>query len=974
MFRFKYIFNLVLTFCLLNMQFAGTIADLQLTANDASALTRDDTDGSERDERMTEEELAASTEQQQAESGEISGKTSPKGETNYMTEQYISLIVMLMVAVFGVMMAKACAPWVIDMKVATAGAVIFLLGEVAAIFMAKEEIDHSGKSYKISKEGGVNEDGVNENEDQAQALEKEKEGYEAVEKNAKMRGALQAAAAVAFYTAGGIAVYTRTRLEGEFLTCAATINTQIGTTEGVAKACTATCITGCLATYACPNPLSAVACAACTPQCTSACEMQGKTCQALLSEKDAKLGKYNIDGKQAYTSKLKWILGQTDAAMLFADKATDALVCPIPAPGAATAAKAKGVAEETKIVANDATKETAKATALALHAQEAANVATAAATGLRAKLKARGAQLKARLLAYKAKRIASKTAKLATSITAEVLVTFPYVMAAFKTFQPIMPATIAPCDLYILDEEKEKVACEPAAMLVESNGLKDILAPKNYKDGRQPARKYAQLMNNNMMGKILSQDIKKEFEKQGFEELKSDFNTNLNFGQIMGRKISSLNPVDDYFNYYEKHQFISGKKRSLSLSKYYEFKDAFSHIPGQENVSNGPTSIVSILKSTLMSGAEKGIDLIFPKAEAFNVRGLGIAAVGIALVVLLIAGTAPSWDTFMGEPGGRAVIYFIMAVLSTAASFMSFKAAKDAADNIKELDRIIKKLRGFKDGTQTVATNGGGFQNLPISSIIGLNNSQPFGIGEDGTGKFPCAATDSKGQCKRIAAIGNDVQFRGLPGALQGPALAASRLADSIQGSNSLTGSGFQDAENLGQQLARSRDTFNKLLDQNNKLAGNNNQVPLALKARASGLLNSLKANVLKALKKNGTSPSKAVAGIFGGGTRGISADIQDDNEALTAAPGPNNNIKGASASFSTPKIPSFDFKLEDEKNSAGDGISDGKLGDAAGIEEYEGAEGNDIIDAENANIFEIIHIRYLKSAYPRLLDEEANN
>jgi hypothetical protein len=868
----KNIFYLVLTFCLLNAQFSNTITELSL-ANDAAAqVTRDDTDSGERNARMTQEQInAQQTERQKAQ--QTSGKTDDNstGRTLVMTEQYVSLLAMLLIAVFGLWIAKACDPMRTDMYAAAIGAAAFIIGEVLSIFNTKEEIDFKGKAYVIKKDGTGN-------MEQAQAFEKLKEGYEAALKNAKTRSILQFAAAFAFGVAAGIALYTKYSTLFAAEACLNSITAQKEIAVNLTNACSTTlCGTPCTAQQATGKETCSVA------SCQQVCTAQQVTCIGVLSAYEDKINDLKLDGEIDEESLDKFNHTVTKVLNARQSLVVEKNLCPWTTGAAQTADAQKAVveADKARIEADQAAAD-AKIQAEKAEKKVERKVAVGAFLAFLGpaffwQMDQNQDQVEAAQAEAKAKKAASEAAAAASvaaadavkqSIESQILIDTLH-QAGIQTFSTVLPPLDATCGEFLREIEEEKTIC----------------------DGTSPAANF------------------------------------------------------DQFN-------------KLLPPKYYASLENI-------NKNNNKSGLKNILTAAL--------EFLFPSASAeFNVRYIGLAVVVLAVVIFALTDSSPSWARWMGAPSGRAGIYLVAAGLAAVAGGITLAIIKEIEDYIEELEGIIAKLTGLGEGVQTARVSGGVRQQLN-QSLIPKGGEIEIGVGGDGKKKFPCIKTDKNGKCKNLqGAIQGSVGFSSLPGALQQNANDLGQFGNSLQGTNTLSAGALDQAQGLAGQAVAARKRAENLLKETNRLNERQGNPPLGIKARAGLIKGNLFKSVALGLKKNGVSAAKAIASLGGSFAPRGKADVSD--EALAAGAkkylGVNNNKAGGSFSLPTRRKNNFSFDLDSDKEKSGQ-LHSGAVGDATGAEGYSDKNAADIVDSKDTNLFDIIHLRYLKTAYPTLLEED---
>lgn len=142
---------------------------------------------------------------QQGQTGSVKIEEEDGGGLGFLTGGTTSFIVFMAAAIVIGKMLASCAPKSWDLISAAAGAVIFVAGELMTMFGSKAEIDGKKKEYSTHGDDGKIDDS------QYQALVKEKEILQEVEKAASTKAKIQMAASAAFGVAAGIAAYNATQ-------------------------------------------------------------------------------------------------------------------------------------------------------------------------------------------------------------------------------------------------------------------------------------------------------------------------------------------------------------------------------------------------------------------------------------------------------------------------------------------------------------------------------------------------------------------------------------------------------------------------------------------------------------------------------------------------------------------------------------------------------------------------------------------
>lgn len=165
----------------------------------------------------------AQTQTTKTDNGNTTGKSGTisleKSDGNMMFDSGVALLVFIAAAMVIYKLTTSCAPIGYDIYGAALGAGIFLMGELMSIFSTKNVLEAKTLEYKTRGEDGKIDD------EQYQALVKEKEMMENISKEADKRSKFQSAAAVVFGASAVGALFMEAKnatLAGSCMSLAAT--------------------------------------------------------------------------------------------------------------------------------------------------------------------------------------------------------------------------------------------------------------------------------------------------------------------------------------------------------------------------------------------------------------------------------------------------------------------------------------------------------------------------------------------------------------------------------------------------------------------------------------------------------------------------------------------------------------------------------------------------------------------------------
>jgi hypothetical protein len=431
---------------------------------------------------------------------------------------------------------------------------------------------------------------------------------------------------------------------------------------------------------------------------------------------------------------------------------------------------------------------------------------------------------------------------------------------------------------------------------------------------------------------------------------------NLNTNKV---KKDQETDIDFYIRTREEGRFVSGEITSMSLNEYNELNLAFPKNSKYE------FEYSEILKTA----ASKGMDLLIPQTNAFNMKLLGLVGTAALVVKGIFATNMVTMDLWLSTPGKRAIGFGAMAAVTLKTIMHTKSIKKKAEENIKKIDKVLEEMR--KLGNLTATKISSGYQQLASPSIIPLNGNGPM---EFSSTAMPCLVDGSKvGTCGSIkSGIDNETGFVGLPSGLSQTASLAGQMADGIVGKTTMSG----ETVDATAQLSAKQGAIAKILDDAtnklNKIRKANGQEAVDHKKLNDRFLAMVKKSINKGLK--GTDPKDLVAS-FGGGyaTEGSDADKKEAKEDVTGA----KPVQQKAISLDGSKKSGLNFSFTDDTNlddldanSSLDDVMASNQNKANKLGANEESE-DDIHKNTGASLFKIISVRYLKSGFKRLLNEK---
>ncbi len=360
-----------------------------------------------------------------------------------------------------------------------------------------------------------------------------------------------------------------------------------------------------------------------------------------------------------------------------------------------------------------------------------------------------------------------------------------------------------------------------------------------------------------------------------------------------------------------------------------------------------------------LSLIEKTLDIFFPRAEAGWLPLLGLGASTAAAFFLITGATATEIDFMMFVPKNRAIGFALFAGLAYMASRSSDNVIKQLDENIEKVNSILADLNKLALGTKAQALT---------KSTISIKTVNPGAstIGNGGIvstkGNTPCLTSNDTTNCEKLEnKLTSMPGFGALPESFQTLAAQTMGVGTGVSGSNGISGSTLTAAENLGAKSNAIRNLLKNREASMAKLTGNK-FVPSKEKDKLQAKLG---ARISKSLGKSGTTATGMMASL---GAMPIDSkaipkeEVADDLKKETVAAA---NI----ADISAPAAKDDSMKLDFSDSSSGDVAGMGLDSGSGSGTQYDIPD-NDISGDNGLSIFEVISLRYLKSGYPKLLEE----
>lgn len=387
---------------------------------------------------------------------------------------------------------------------------------------------------------------------------------------------------------------------------------------------------------------------------------------------------------------------------------------------------------------------------------------------------------------------------------------------------------------------------------------------------------------------------------------------------------------------------------SFNFNNILHPKQYFTAIPKQE---------IKVSESKSRSFLKRALEIAFPSAKAGMMSMLGLAGGAAAIYFGVEKALGIYIDQYLYSPMNRIFIWGAMGLMTKMAMSATDEKIAEAEKNIEKLDKLLNEASKL---TQGVKGNNPTITSPQIFTGSVATQDQTFSDGQ----KSGCLAGSTSSGCKSLTtAASTSTGFSSFPSGLQDVASQVTGLGDSLSGTSSLSAAGLNNAASIGTKAAALAKNLKKQQIAINDLLKKNGKGPIKFegemqKARA-GMLSAVK----NSLNKKGTTASGFLNSI------GVSVPANADPKPETGLDGlaiPKENVAGGAGVMPENKE-TMNFGFDEAPGSTDAG------GVTAKNDEFGGAaydiKGNDIHD-DGVSIFEIISTRYLKSGYPKLLEE----
>lgn len=388
------------------------------------------------------------------------------------------------------------------------------------------------------------------------------------------------------------------------------------------------------------------------------------------------------------------------------------------------------------------------------------------------------------------------------------------------------------------------------------------------------------------------------------------------------------------------------------------FISKYLNIPVVTNVAD---PLIEKKITGLADYIEKGIELLFPKAQASWLPLLGFSASAVATFTLITATTFPQIDLLMFVPRNRAIAWGLFAAMALLSAKASDNVMKKLDANIAKIDAILADLNKMSAGVKAQNLTQ---QGIKIATVNPVGNTG-VSFSTDSVAKTDCMTGNNSTNCPALAnQLTSMPGFANLPDSFKDIATQSVGLGDSLSGANGISGSTLSSAESLGNK----QNAIAKLLNSRQAILDKLNP-KTTMQKEQDKLEKSLAAKVKKALETKGMNATGFMASI--GATPIDSSLAKKDLEPtsgnkLSASTNAVNIQDGAGSDKEAQSL-----KLDFKEQTPGDGLSMGEVTSSGGAAKEYDIKSPEINGEFGPSLFELISGRYIKSGYPKLLEEE---
>ena len=359
---------------------------------------------------------------------------------------------------------------------------------------------------------------------------------------------------------------------------------------------------------------------------------------------------------------------------------------------------------------------------------------------------------------------------------------------------------------------------------------------------------------------------------------------------------------------------------------------------------------------------EKGLNIFFPMAQASWLPLLGLSATTAAAFTASTFAGATYIDTMMFVPQNRAIAFAALGAVAMMAANSSDNMLNEIENHLNKIQNILDNLQKLKSGSKTktiqqdliIAARPNSANSVVDNSPVQLNQTTPCMSGNDSTN---CKVLSS--QLEKMPSFGN------LPESFKNIAAQSVKLGEDLSGTKTISGSVISSASDL----ASKANAINGILkNQKEKLFKNSNKAS-DFEKNKDLFLKGLSASIKKGLRQEGTTASALMANI---GMAPINSKNAEKSDEVVKSNMTNPVVGSMSpASDVTKKSDEEDKKEEMSLDFSEQAPEARSVAEASSMNKEYDVVTNEISKENGPSLFDLISSRYLKSGYPKLLEED---
>lgn len=330
-------------------------------------------------------------------------------------------------------------------------------------------------------------------------------------------------------------------------------------------------------------------------------------------------------------------------------------------------------------------------------------------------------------------------------------------------------------------------------------------------------------------------------------------------------------------------------------------------------------------------------------------------ASGAVIGMELTSGAAMTLDTMLLSPGNRALAWTAMATLAQAAIAANDNIMATIDGNIAKIDALIAPLNAGPNGIQMNHLNT--VNTVVHQSILGGDTPvKDIHLNES----IPCLSGPEDKKCAPLGQKFNSLpSMSGLSESMKADFKMVGKLADGISGNKVISSGTLSEANKLGGKLnailAANKDLMKKL-----SLTLKNN-----VEKGQTDFISQLNKGGKDILKKYNVTPDAFVAMA----ANQPFTKVEAANKAKVS-----NGAKAVKVEVKGPASKEISFQLPEVKDDSEAIMKDAMRVPASNLEDKYDLSKNGVHTDTSTSIFDVITSRYIKSGYPRLLEEEKSD